>query len=211
MFGIGRRSSMYTKSRKPKLRITQSLLSAWQYSFKREDGWDDFLAALNREKKRPTKAMLDGTRFENCLNNVLNGEEIKEDHEWYKPIRQLAKYLDGSQQQVVLFKDIEVADQPILLHGVLDFLKAGVIYDTKYSKNYHLNKYLDSPQHPMYLELVPEARRFEYLSCDGEWVYRECYPRDIVEPIQPTIKHFLDFLKANNLYDIYSEKWRVNN
>lgn len=199
-------------TRRPsKLRITQSLLSAWQWSFKKEDGWDDFLSALNREKKPPTKQMLDGIRFESCLNNVLDGAEIQPDHEWYKPIRQLAKYLYGAQQQVTLFEDIEIDGQPILLHGILDFLKAGVIYDTKFSKNYHLNKYLNSCQHPMYLRLVPEARRFEYLSCDGEWVYRECYPRDIVEPIEPAIKQFLQFLKANDLYKIYEEKWRVQN
>ena len=198
-------------TRPTKVRVTQSLLSAWQYSFKKEDGWDDFLAALNRQKKQPTKAMLDGTRFENVLNNVLDGAEIPEDHEWYKPISQFARYLDGSQQQVVLFKDIVIDGQPVLLHGILDFLKAGVIYDTKFSKNYYLNKYLKSVQHPMYLELVPEARRFEYLSSDGTWVYREVYPRDIVDPIQPTIKHFFAFLKANGLYDTYYDKWRVLN
>lgn len=196
-------------SAKPKLRITQSLLTEWQYSFKTEDGWDNFLAALNRKKKPVSKAMLDGTRFENCLNNVLNGETIPEDHEWYRPITKLAAYLDGSQQQVVLFRDVEIDGQPILLHGILDFLKAGVIYDTKFSKNYYLNKYLKSVQHPMYLSLVPEARRFEYLSCDGTWVYRECYPRDIVEPIEPTISHFLRFLKAHDLYKTYEEYWRV--
>ena len=196
---------------KPKLRITQSLLTEWQYSFKTEDGWDNFLAALNRKKKPVSKAMLDGTRFENVLNNVLNGEEIPLDHEWYKPISQLAKYLDGAQQQVVLFRDIEIDGQPVLLHGILDFLRASVIYDTKFSKNYYLNKYLKSVQHPMYLALVPEARRFEYLSSDGTWVYRECYPRDIVEPIEPTIKHFLEFLKAHDLYKTYEEYWRVRN
>ena len=198
-------------TRPPKLRITQSLLSAWEWSFKKEDGWDDFLTALNRQKKKVTVQMLDGIRFENCLNAVLDGEEIPDNHEWAKPIRQLAKYLDGSQQQVILFRDIWIDDQPILLHGVLDYLRAGVIYDTKFSKNYYLNKYLNSPQHPLYLALVPEARRFEYLSCDGTWVYRECYPRYIVEPIEPTIKQFLQFLKEHDLYKTYSELWRVNN
>ena len=203
---------MNTKQKKPEfLRVSQSLLSAWEWSFKKEDGWDDFLAALNKKQKPPNKAMLEGTRFENCLNACLNGEEIPKDHEWYKPIRQLTKYLWGAQQQVELFRETEVDGQPILLHGILDFLKAGVVYDTKFSKNYYLNKYLNSPQHPLYLALVPEARRFEYLSCDGTWVYRESYPRDIVEPIEPTIAQFLRFLKANNLYQIYSEIWRVKN
>ena len=197
------------------LRITQTLLSAWQYSFKTDDGFDDFIRTLNREKKQPTVAMLNGTRFESCLNNVLDGETITPDHEWYKPIRQLAKYLDGSQKQVTLFREINVDGQSILLHGVLDFLKAGEIYDTKYSENYgkrnNIVKYLNSPQHPLYLALVPEAYVFEYLICDGSFVYRERYPREIVQPIEPTIKQFIAYLKQHNLYKTYSEKWRVNN
>ena len=197
-------------TRRPeRIRITQSLLSEWQWSFKREDGWETFLSALNRIPKPVTKQMLDGTRFENVLNHVLDGEALPEDHEWAKPIRQLSKYLAGAQQQVSLFREYEVDGQPLLLHGVLDFLKAGVIYDTKFSKHYYLNKYLLSPQHPMYLELVPEARRFEYLISDGTWVYRESYPREIVEPIEPTIRQFLAFLRANNLYQTFQDKWRV--
>lgn len=201
----------------PKLRITQSLLSDFDWSFKKEDGWEVFLAALNREKKPPTKQMLDGTRFESVLNSVLDGEQIPKDHEWYKPIRQLAKYLDGSQKQVVLFREIDVDGQTILLHGVLDFLKAGIVYDTKYSTTYgtskqnNIVKYLNSPQTPMYLALVPEAREFQYLICDGSFVYMERYPREIVEPIEPRIRQFIKFLKANNLYEIYKEKWSVNN
>ena len=193
-----------------KLRITQSLLSAWEYSFVTDDGYDDFIRALNREKKQPTIAMLDGIRFESCVNNVLDGSPISEDHEWYKPVTQLARYLEGSQQQVTIFKDIRVDGVDFLLHGVLDFLRAGVIYDTKYSKTYRLNKYLKSPQHPMYLELAPEAYRFEYLICDGAWLYKEVYPREIVEPIEPTIRNFMNYLDMHNLVDIYTEKWRVN-
>lgn len=201
----------------PKLRITQSLLSDFDWSFKKEDGWETFLAALNREKKPPTKQMLEGTRFESVLNSVLDGEQIPKDHEWYKPVRQLAKYLEGSQKQVVLFKETDVDGQTILLHGVLDFLKAGIIYDTKYSTTYgtskqnNIVKYLNSPQTPMYLSLVPEAREFQYLICDGSFVYMERYPRDIVEPIEPRIRQFIKFLKANGLYEIYKEKWSVNN
>ena len=198
-------------STRSKLRITQSLLSAWEYGFKTDDGYEDFLRTLNREKKQPTKAMLDGIRFENCLNSVLLGEHLPPDHEWKFPITEMAAELDGAQQQVVLFKDTEVDGQPILLHGVLDYLKAGVIYDCKFSKTYHLNKYLQSPQHPMYLSIVPEARDFTYIISDGKYVYRERYPREIVQPIEPTIKYFMDFLKKHDLFKIYTEKWRVNN
>lgn len=192
-----------------KLRITQSLLSAWMYGFKSDEGYEDFLRTLNREKKQPTQAMLDGIRFENCLNSVLLGEQLPSDHEWLFPITEMSEELWGAQQQVNLFRDIEVDGQKILLHGVLDYLHAGRIYDCKFSKRYHLNKYLSSPQHPLYMELVPEAFDFTYIISDGKYVYRERYPRDIVPPIEPTIKNFMEFLKRYDLLDTYIQKWRV--
>ena len=200
-------------TRPPKIRLTKSLLDAWLYSFKVEDGWDKFLLTLNREKVPVTEAMLDGVRYENCLNAVLNGETIPEDHEWYKPITEMAEELHGAQQQVVLFQDTEVDGQPILLHGVLDYLVAGEIYDCKFTKRYHLNKYFweYTTQTAMYLALVPEAKRFTYIISDGKWVYRERYPREIVPPIEPTIKNFLEFCEKQNLMNILIEKWSVRN
>ena len=194
-----------------KLRVTKSLLDSWLYSFKRDDGYEDFLCTLRREKKPPTEAMLNGIRYENCLNSVLNGEVIPEDHEWFAPITEMAEELQGSQQQVVLFQDIEVDGQPILLHGVLDYLRAGVIWDCKFSKTYRLNKYYwdSTTQTAMYFALVPEARMFRYIISDGKYVYRETYPRDIVPGIEIPIRQFLSYLKRQNLYDIYVEKWRV--
>lgn len=198
--------------RKPKVRVTQSLLSSWQGVFKYESGWEDFLTTLNREKKQPTQAMLDGIRYENCLNSVLNGEQITEDHEWYAPITEMAAELDGAQQQVTLFKDITVADdQPVLLHGVLDYLREGHIWDCKFSKRYALNKYLNSPQTAIYLELVPEAFDFTYIVSDGKYVYRERYPREIVPMIHITINQFYDYLKQHELWNTYVEKWSVRN
>ena len=200
-------------STSPKVRITKSLLDSWLWAFKREDGWDDFLSTLHREKKPPTQAMLDGTRFENVLNNVLKGEAIPADHEWASVITEMSKDLQGSQQQVVLFSDCEVNGQPFLLHGVLDYLIAGSIWDCKFTKNYHLNKYFweGTSQTAMYLALVPEARDFTYIISDGNYVYRERYPRDIVPPIEPIINNFMQYLKKHGLWDVYCEKWRVNN
>ena len=197
-------------TRPPKLRITQSLLSAWEWSFKTDNGYEDFLCTLRREKKPPTKAMLDGIQFENVLNSVLKGEIIPADHEWYPVITEMSEELKGSQQQVTLFKEVEVGGQEILLHGVLDYLREGHIWDCKYSKTYHLNKYLNSPQTAMYLRLVEEAKDFTYIVSDGKYVYREKYPRDIVPPIETTINQFLTYLKKHDLFEIYSEKWRVN-
>ena len=61
----------------------------------------------------------------------------------------------------------------------------------------------------MYLSLVPEARDFTYIISDGNYVYREKYPREIVPPIEPTIKQFMEFLKQHGLWKTYQEIWRV--
>ena len=195
----------------PKIRLTQSLISSYNYIFKRDDGWEDFLKALNRERKQPTTAMLDGQRFESVLNAVLNGEPLLMDNEWYNPLVEMSYELQGSAQQVTLFRDLEIDGEQYLIHGVLDYLREGLICECKYSKTYALNKYLDSPQHPFYMYLCPEARQFRYIICDGKYVYRETYPREIIQPIEPIIKNFINFIKTHGLYDVLVEKWRVNN
>lgn len=195
-----------------KLLITQSLLSSWLWSYKLENGYDDFLKTLRREPIQQTKAMLEGIRFENCLNAVLNGAEIEPTHEWYKPIMELYPTLYGAQQQASPSCERVIDGVRFVLYGKLDFLKAGVIYDTKYSPRYpskgNINNYMDSPQHPMYFALVPEARSFTYLISDGKYIYTETYRPDEVEPIERTIKHFMDYLQKMNLWDVFTQNWK---
>lgn len=197
-----------SQNRSNRFLITQSLLSAWQWGLVLETGYEDFLKTLRREPIRPNKNMLLGQRFESVLNATLNGAEIEPAHEWYKPITELVSVLDGAQQQVAVSKDVTVHGVQFVLYGKLDYLKAGIIYDTKFSGTYHVGKYLDSPQHPMYLALVPEAYEFQYKICDGKWVYTETYRPDEVDPIERTIKHFMDFLDKQNLVTLFCENWR---
>lgn len=188
--------------------ITQSLISSWLWTYKIEDKYPEFLKTLERQKAPPTKAMLEGQRFENCVNAVLDGEDIYQDHEWYKPITSLYDTLKGSQQQVSLSRDITINGINFVIYGILDYLKAGIIYDTKYSKTYHVGKYLDSPQHPFYFYIVPEAYEFKYLICDGQYIYTEKYYPDQCESIETTIKQFMAFLDKQNLVDLYCDKWK---
>lgn len=188
--------------------ITQSLLSSWQWGLVLENGYEDFLKTLRREPIQQNKAMLEGIRFENCLNAVLNGAEIEPTHEWYKPIMELYPTLYGSQQQASPSCEMVIDGVRFVLYGKLDFLKAGVIYDTKYSKTYRVGKYIDSPQHPFYFALVPEAREFQYKICDGKYIYTETYRPDEVEPIERTIKHFVDFLDKQDLVKTYCDNWK---
>jgi hypothetical protein len=62
----------------------------------------------------------------------------------------------------------------------------------------------------MYLALVPESFDFTYIVSDGKYVYRERYPREIVPPIEPTIKNFMNFCDQHDLRKILEEKWSVN-
>ena len=194
-------------SRKPKFLITQTLLSSWQYAIASGD-MKEFAETLQRKKKPPTKAMLDGQRFENVVESVATGITIEPDHEWYRPVTEIANIVKDGQYQVKLSRGLTIDGITFVCYGILDFLKCGVIYDTKFSKTYHVGKYLDSPQHPMYFYLCPEAYKFEYIISDGKWVYREIYRPDDVEPIERTIKHFMDFLDSLGLVNTYCENWK---
>lgn len=194
--------------RQCKYLLTQSLLSLWQWGLQSEKFYEEFLQMLRGEKTKRNKYKDEGIRFENVLNATLNGAEIEPTHEWYKPITELCTTLRGSRQQVSVSKDITVDGIPFVLYGKLDYLKAGIIYDTKFSGTYRVGKYLDSPQHPLYLTLVPDAYEFQYKVCDGQYIYTETYRPDEVEPIERTVKHFMDFLDKQNLVETFCDNWR---
>ena len=195
--------------RRNKFHLTQSLLSDFGRVFTTEDGYEAFLKSLYRQPKPLTEAMANGIEFESCVNSVLDGEFIPKTHKWYKPVMELADYLKGSQKQVTLKRDIVVDGVCFELYGVLDFLRSGIIYDTKFSKHYYLNKYLTSFQHPLYFYLTPEAREFQYLSCDGQFIYKETYHPDEVTPIEVTIKQFMVFLDRSHLIEPYTSLWNL--
>ena len=192
--------------------LTQSLLSSWQWALKLDNGWEDFIKTLRREQIQHTRQMLDGIRFENVLCATLNGADIDTAHEWYKPIMELYPTLKGAAQQASPSREMVIDGVRFVLYGKLDFLKAGVIYDTKYSPRYpnkgNANNYIDSPQHPFYFALVPEAREFQYKICEGKYISTETYRPYEVEPIERTIKHFMGFLERQGLVDVYCENWR---
>lgn len=196
----------------PKLLITQSLLGAWLYqyqAFDQESAHKDFLRVLRREKSKPTQAILDGIQFENMVTACCEGSPPPEDHKWGQAVRAIADRVQGAQFQVVAQRTAVVEDIPFLLYGRLDALKAGVIYDIKFSRSYQVGKYLDSPQHPMYFALVPEAQRFEYLVFTGSDVCVEKYDREDTPDIRSTIRDFMKYLEASKLDKLYCQKWEA--
>ena len=187
--------------------ITQSLLSSWLYVYKSEDGYESFIKALNKEPVQLTQAMLDGNRFENLVSAVNKGNPLDPAHEWYAGVTETAKILKGSAEQVKLSTEIIIDDITLVLYGVLDNLKAGVIYDTKMSRAYHYGKYYDSPQHSMYFKLCPEAYKFTYIVFNGKDVFTETYYPYDTPPIEGYIKMFFKFLNRMNLINIYKDIW----
>lgn len=191
-----------------KFLLTQSLLSAWNWSYKTEDGQESFLKTLNREPIRPNKAMLDGQHFENMVYAYCEGANLDPRHQWATGIQGVARHIHGAQYQVKLSKTIVIDNVEFVLYGILDALKAGTVYDVKFSAKHKPGKYLDSPQHPMYLEICPAAHNFVYLASNGEDVTTENYAREDTPSIISEIKQFMKFLDNNNLTDTYCEKWK---
>lgn len=198
--------------------VTQSLLSAWLYLFKAYDeaaAMDDFVATLRRERKESTEAMQNGIDFETaCYAAGCGGATVIPDCTRPEPVFEIANIIRGGIAQVKATRPATVDGIDVMCHGVLDVLKAGTIYDIKF-KNKSFGSldmagyYLDSPQHPMYFYLVPEAAEFRYLVSDGNDVYIESYSREETEDVRKIISDFFQYLKETNLWYVYEEHWRA--
>lgn len=195
--------------------MTHSLLSSWLYCLKENpyedatsesDPLGDFLKVLRREPTETTEAMRNGILFENLVDAVARGEGDT-DSNWYPAAANVASRIRGGIPQVKLNRQIEVNGFTLLLHGRLDWLKAGEIFDVKFTKNYDPGKYFDSTQHPMYFELVPEANTFTYLASNGSGVWPEPYRRDEARSIIPVIAEFLEWLTATGYMELYKQHW----
>ena len=195
-------------------KMTHSLLESWRRATDPdadESAFGVFLDTLERKKRQKTKAMQDGIDFETAVTRYINNEAPDSDKsgEEIRAIAQFGNRLCGAQLQVREEKEIKVCGHEILLVGVADALKAGILSDIKRVQRYEYGKYQFSTQHPMYMELFPEALRFDYLIFDGKYCYMEQYRRGDFEPIHGTIKAFLEYLDGAELMEIYKKNWEV--
>lgn len=198
-------------------KLTCSLLNNWLYGTDpdADDGaFQGFLDALAGQKKPKTRAMAQGIAFEAMVNSCASGlpkaaEVIAEDEASRKAAYQFGQRCRDGQLQVREEKAVHWGGMDLLLVGIADCLKCGIIYDIKRVQRYEYGKYQHSTQHPMYLELFPEAMRFDYLIFDGSYCYREQYRRGDFVPIQQTAEAFLRYLEDASLMETYQEHWRV--
>lgn len=197
--------------------LTQSLLSSWIYYLNADDeysqqAWDSFVSTLRREEKEPTKSMQDGIMFEDTVNRLVAGQSPKGafNAKWDSAARRFAVRCSGGLSQVPVTGDLTVEGMDFCLYGVCDYVKAGIIMDIKKVTRYEYGKYQHSPQHPMYLHLIPEAKRFDYLIFDGSNCHVETYRREDCKPIEQTIGEFIRFLKDTGGLDLYKHFWAMN-
>lgn len=188
--------------------VTQSLLSAWLYIDEaydecKETAYNDFLRTLHRTQTAETKAIKRGREFENRIREYTLGKEKS----YSKEEKEIGERMKGAQYQVSVSKYMKLDGYTFNLYGKADFMKEGIIYDLKRVSNYDVGKYLNSPQHPLYLECVPKAKRFEYIIFDGSDISVEIYTRQNTMDIRDYIRRFMQYLKEANLLDIYLQKW----
>lgn len=196
--------------------ITHSLLSSWLYAMKsnphedlttEKDPGEEFLRVLRREPTETTEAMRNGIEFEDMVTNIAAGNDVDTEHKWYAAAAKAAQKVKGSVVQYKAKKEIEVSGIRVILYGRIDFLKAGVVIDTKFSKSYERGKYIDSTQHPTYLRLIPEAESFMYLVSNGTDVWTEAYRKDETADIEPVIADFFRYLNVKGLMETYKQYW----
>ena len=195
--------------------MTHSLLSSWLYTIRdnpyedattERDPMAEFMLVLRREPTPRTEAMQKGIDFEDLVTDILKGCGDT-GHNWYAAAEKIAGRVRNGAAQFKARQLVTVGGVELLLNGRLDWLKAGEIFDCKFTSNYDPGKYFESTQHPMYFELIPEAHSFTYLVSNGSAVWPETYRRDETPSIRPIISDFLDWLRVTGLFDVYAEKW----
>lgn len=196
-----------TATSKPSYKVTATLLNSWGYIWqvdddKYQDAYDSFLKTLQRIKEPPNFFMLRGLEFEkDCYNGL---------------VPDISKVIRDGAYQVYVEKPLSVDGLSVRLVGVLDALKEGTIYDIKRVNQYDLQKYYGSYQHHIYFELVEDADKFVYLVAAGtsnEYLsfYREEYTKEEKIDVTGAISQFYQFLRENNLWEIYEKNWQIIN
>ena len=211
--------------------ITHSLLNSWQYlynAYDEEKAEQDFLSTLNRMPIPPNEAMQNGLDFEELVQRICEGkpigrhisvdvpkaaDELQWEYDrpdwgkWIGAANKVAEIVKGGRWQLKANKAVTINGINFLLYGRIDVLKAGTIYDLKFSKSYEVGKYLDYPQHPMYTSIVDGVIDFKYIISDGNDVFEERYKLEDCPPIEDKIIGFMEYLELAGLTQIYFEKW----
>jgi hypothetical protein len=164
------------------IRLSPTFLDSFRYYREAKDEYADkarrdLIDRLNGVSVT-SEAMRKGIDFEQAVCDYCDGKKITVGR-GAKPallqsIDEIAGYVNGALRQVHVSAHIAT---DIVIHGYIDFLKGGTIYDVKTTHQYEFPKYLHKCQHLAYMAaLRPHGiATFKYLITDFSSVYVEEY------------------------------------
>ena len=183
--------------------ITASLLDSWTKLLTTDYlTMAKFMSVLRREQQPQSEQAKKGEEFETYMQNTcpetFNGQyQVK-----------LSRVLKSS------------SNTQFLVYGRLDCLKAGKVYDYKFTQNYEVGKFAQNFQSQVYLYLVPEATEMVYIiginkpkilrenENDKYYIYHEEYSREDLKPLKNIIDEFEDWLKSMGLWEEFKKYWK---
>jgi hypothetical protein len=148
-----------------------------------------------------SEAMRKGIEFERAVCDCCDGGEIEAGP--VKPalrpiIEEIAGHVSGALRQVHVSTRIA---PDIVVHGYVDFLKGGTIYDVKTTGKYEFPKYLRKCQHLAYMAALRPygIGTFKYLATDFADVYVEEYrwSDSMLSELKGRAMDFLSYLEID--------------
>lgn len=186
-------------------KISASLLNSWIYyeANQSEKTYNDFLKSLKGEFKT-NRWIKRGNKFESEVSEGKHGK--------------LSELVKDLPKQVWCNKTIELDGLSIKISGKLDVIDESKkrIYDVKRVNEFSEDKYDYSAQHILYFYLNPGIEDFYYLVASGVTneniefnVIHKKRPENVENLVFSIIRKFFNFLKANNLWTVYTEFQKV--
>ena len=193
-----------------RLWLTQSILGDWLYCAGADDR-EELIRRIMRLKREQTTAMRRGLDFEARVTAWASGNPPDPNltPAELSAVRKFGNLCRGGAAQAPITGVIRAGGLEFQAYGICDFVKAGRIFDIKRVSRYEYGKYQFSPQHPMYLALLPEATRFDYLVFDGQRWYIETYRRGDFPPVEETVSEFVRYLRDTGTLDTYIKNWSM--
>ena len=184
--------------------ISPTLLDSFQFY---QTAADDEYADMRRRElidrlkgiTVTTEVMQRGTDFENLLCAYIDGNAALDEADAVtKVIKEMAEHVRSASRQVHV-KTLITPD--VTVHGYIDFLHAGTVYDVKTTGTYLFPKYLHRNQHLAYLAALRNQKieTFKYLVTDYKDCFIESYHwRDsFMDDLRGRVNDFLGYLKAD--------------
>lgn len=196
--------------------LTPSLHDNWVW-YNRMDSKEkqDFLNTLLKVETTDPEAlerMEGGKIFEADIRMCCaGGAYIGEDKAYASCVNEVAGIVDGGiWQQRVMF-DVTFFGMNFLVYGKIDVRKRDMIFDIKKTAKYEMGKYQGSVQHPTYM-IGEKVKKFAYLACDGDMVYREDYAltEDMERQMFADYEELVDGIFADaDFRRAYQENWKA--